>query len=233
MPAYWELLARAMGDRVDAELIPALYERVSVPTAQIREELRAQSLPFQDVEAGQVHELDDLVESARKLVRSGAWKSAGLGALSGALGPLAVPPELAATAAHHLRMAQRLAVVFGFDPETDAGKVIVARALAAAYDVAVPTSVRLDLRVRNLPTLFARERTDTGTWLARQIVSRTAASLTQRVTRLVPGLSVGLGAWTAGRRTGRVAEKMIEVYSRALEAALFDVEGEELAVEVR
>lgn len=233
MPAYWEIFARALGDRVDAELVPALYERVSVPTAQIREELRALSLPFQDVEAGQVHELNDLVESARKLVRSGAWKSAGLGALSGALGPLAMPPELAASMAHHLRLAQRLAVVFGFDPETDAGKVVVARAMAAAYDVALPDSARLDLRVRNLPALFSRERTDTGTWLAKQVVQRTAASLTQRVTRLVPGLSVGLGAWSAGRRTGRLAEKMIDVYGRALEAALFDVDGEELAVEVR
>ena len=233
MPAYWELFARAMGDRFDAELIPALYDRVSVPTAQIREELRALSLPFQDVEAGQIHEQDDLVESARRLVRSGTWKSAGLGALSGALGPLAMPPELAASMAHHLRLAQRLAVVFGFDPETDAGKVAVARAMAAAYDVALPDSARLDLRVRSLPALFSGDRSDTGTWIARQVVSRTAASITQRITRLVPGLSVGLGAWSAGRRTGRLAEKMIDVYRRALEAALFDVDGEELAVEVR
>lgn len=233
MATTWELLARALGDRVDVSLLPTLYERVSLPTNLVREELRAAGVPFQDVEAGQIFEPPELAEAAQRVVRTSTWRSVGLGALGGALGPLAVPPELLATLAHHLRLAQRLAVIYGFDPETDAGKLVVARALAAAYEVRLPTSARLELRVRDLPALVRGSgQSDVTGWLARQAVTRTAASLTRRVTRLVPGLGTGIAAVSAGRRTSKLAARMIEVYSRALEAVPFDYGDEELAVEV-
>lgn len=230
-----EMFARALGDRIDVELIPSLVERISVPTNQIRAELRQAGLPWQDPEAGVLHELPDLLESARKVARKGTWQAAGVGAVGGAIGAAAVPPELMLTLVHHLRLAQRLAVVFGIDPETDAGKILVARAMAAAYEVELPTEARLELRVRDLPAFLSRAspvQGDAGRWVVRQIVGRTATALTRRVSRLVPGLGVGIGAFGAGKRTMEAADRMIEVYSRALEAIPFDVGDEELAVEV-
>jgi EcsC protein family len=230
-----EMIARALGDRIDAELLPTLIQRVSVPTPVIREELRAAGIPFQDADAGQVYEQADLLESARKVARTGTWRAATVGAVGGALGALAVPPELLVTLAHHFRLAQRLAVVFGIDPDTDAGKLLVARAMAAAYEVELPSQARLELRVRDLPALFGRSlpaRTEPGRWVLRQLIARTAGSLTRRASRLVPGLGIGIGAFGAGKRTMAAADRMIEVFDNALESVPFDVGEITDAVEI-
>lgn len=229
------ILMDNLGDRLDEDLLPAIYAAASVPTAEIRAWMRDAGLPFVDREAGQHPSAADLDDAADRLVRQARGRAVALGIASGLVGAVAVPPEVVATIVTSLRLAQRLAVLHGIDPETDAGKLLLWRAMAAAYDVELPEGM-IGMRVREIPDVVRAQLPATAqatAWLARQIAVRTVTSVAGRVTRLIPGLGAGVAAYSAFRRTAEMGRKMRDVYRRATEGERFDLQDEEPAVEVR
>ncbi len=236
MASAWSVIVGAVGDRIDAELLPALYERASVPTSEIRAELRAAGIAFVDTDAGENPDATLLAEAAQAVAKSGARTATVMGLAGGFAGAVALPPEVIGQIVQTLRTAQRLAVVYGFDPDTDVGKLVLWRAIAAAYDIDLPAEGKLDLRVRELPRIVSAQlpaRRATTAWLARQILSRSIVVLATRAGRLIPGLGAGFGGWSAHRRATEMATRMTTVYARASAALPFDLDDETLAVEIR
>lgn len=228
------ILMDNLGDRLDEELLPAIYAAASVPTAEIRAWMRDAGLPFVDHEAGLNPSTSELDDAADRLVRQARDRAVALGIASGLVGAVAVPPEVLASMVASLRLAQRLAVLHGIDPETDAGKLLLWRAMAAAYDVELPEGM-IGMRVRELPDVVRAQLPATAqatAWLARQIALRTLTSVAGRVYRLIPGLGAGIAAFSAYRRTAEMGRKMRDVYRRATEGERFDLGDVEAAVEV-
>lgn len=236
MASPWATLAASLADRVDAELLPALYERASLPTAEIRRELQQGGVAYWDPETGQTPDPGELEAAARAVTKEAVRNAVAVGVVSGFAGAIAVPPEVATQLVGSLRLAQRFAVIYGFDPEKDSGKVVMWRAIAAAYDVTLPAEAKLGIRVRELPAVVSAQLPAgraAGTWLAQFVLSQSAAVAIRRAARLVPGLGAGVGGWNAQSRTSRIAEKMLDVFRRASQAMPFDTEDEEVAVEIR
>lgn len=231
-----ELLGGEVKDRLDGDLLPALYAAVSVPTAIIRSELRDEGLSFIDPEAGLWPGVQQLDESAKKMIVSAQRRGVGLGVASGLVGAVAIPPEVLAGLVLALRLGQRLGVIFGFDPETDAGRLVLWRAVAAAYDIDLPQQAQVGMRVRDLPELL-RSQLPAGqqaaTWMARQVATRALMTAVSRVTRLIPGLGAGVGGYSAHKRIEVMGARMLTVFRRSVEAQPFDLLDESLAVEVR
>ena len=235
MASPLQLLLQSLGERLDEDLLPALYTAASVPTAEVRAWMRSLGIPFVDVEAGEYPGNPELEDAARFIVAHSRDRATAVGVASGLLGAVAIPPEVLASLVSTLRLAQRLAVLHGFDPESEAGRLVMWRALAAAYEVELPTQGPVGLKVRELPEVLRAQLPATrqaSAWLARQVVLRASSSVMSRVTRVIPGLGAGLAGLSAHRRTRRMGERMIQVYRRTMSAVPFDVEGEELAVEV-
>src|SRR5688572_24318944 len=128
--AFGELFA-SLGERLDEDLLPALYAAASIPTADVRSWLRESGIPHVDPNSGATATAAELDEAARLVVEQTRDRATILGVASGLVGAVAVPPEVLASVVQTLRLAQRLAVLYGFDPETDAGKVVLWRAIAA------------------------------------------------------------------------------------------------------
>lgn len=235
MASPLSLLLESLGERLDADLLPALYAAASVPTEDIRGWLREAGIVHMDPVTGRVAPLADLDEAARTVVCQSRDRATILGVASGLVGAVAVPPEVLATVVQVLRLGQRLAVVYGFDPETDTGKLVLWRAIAAAYEVELPAQGAVGLRVRELPDLLLNQlpatRQATG-WLARQVLIRTVTSVAGRVSRLIPGLGAGLGGYGARRRFHAMGGRMVEVFHGACDAAPFELEDEVAAVEI-
>ncbi len=240
MASPLSILIQALGERLDEDLLPAVYAAVSVPTAEIRAWMQASGIAHVDPEAGGrggalPQGSGELEESANRVIAHARDRATALGIAGGFVGAVAIPPEILASMVSTLRLAQRLAVLHGFDPETEAGRIVMWRALAAAYEVKLPTQGPVGLRVRELPDVLRSQVPATrqaSAWLARQVVLRTTASVVGRFTRLVPGLGAGLAGFSAHRRTNAMGAKMVAVYARAMTAAPFDLEGEDLAIEV-
>ena len=231
----WRLIAEAFGQRLDADLIPALYAAASVPTGDIREELRQSGHAFVDEVAGLFPEPDELARTVAWVTRTSTRRAVALGVAAGAVGFAAVAPAVVASALSSLRLAQRLAVVHGFDPDTEAGRLVISRALAHAYEVQLPESARVATRVSELPALVGPLGSSNmlTRWAGRQAMAGSVAAVLARVTRLVPGLGAAVAGVSALRTQGRHAARMCEVYARATEALPFDLAGESLADEVQ
>lgn len=236
MPTPLSMLVEALGERLDEDLLPSLYAAASVPTATVRQGLREAGLAFLDPETGSYPGREELELTVGRVIRQSRTRATALGTVAGLGGMAAVPPELAAFLVHTLRLAQRLAVVYGFDPETDAGKLVLWRALAAAYEVELPAEAPLgSLKVSELPDLVRKQlpaRRPDNAWLVRLMASRARALVTGRMTRLVPGLGAGLAGWRANRRVEQMGRRMAEVYLRGADLEPFLLDGEEDAVEV-
>lgn len=224
-----------MGARVDEDLLPALYAAASVPTTTIREELRAAGLAFVDEEAGLRPDDTALGRAVDHVVRAAQLRAGAMGAVTGLAGVAAVPPELLAAMVNTLRLGQRLAVIHGFDPETDHGKIVLTRAIAAAVGVDLPESTRVATRVSELPVLLrdaAPGTTGAVHVVTRYVVQRSMTASVARVVRMVPGLGATIAAASAWRRQRHLATRMCAVFARAVEPEGFDLAGESDAVEV-
>lgn len=228
-------LLASLGDRLDEDLLPAVYAAASVPTAEVRAWLRTEGMAFMDAETGEFPSEIELTESAARVVAHTRDRATAMGFASGLMGAAAIPPEVLGTVIQSLRLAQRLAVVYGFDPESEAGKLVMWRALAAAWEIELPAQGPIGLKMRELPALLQSQLPATrsaSAWLTQQVVMRASAAVVNRVTRVIPGLGAGLAGFSALRRTRKMGDRMIEVYRRAKGATPFEIEGEELAVEV-
>lgn len=236
----WQVLLETLGDemrdRLDGDLLPALYAAVSVPTLTIRAELREEGLPFVYADAGQWPSAQELDEAAKRVITSAQRRGVGLGVASGFVGAAAIPPEVLAGLVLALRLGQRLAVLHGFDPENNAGRLVLWRAVAAAYEIELPREAQVGVRVRDLPELLKSQlpaSQEAAGWMARQVATRAVLTALSRVTRLIPGLGAGVGGYAAHRRIDGMGKRMLTVFRRSVEAQPFDLLDESLAVEIR
>lgn len=226
----------ALGRRVDARLPAALHAAVSVDAGRVRRWLRAADRPFVDPEGGEVPGPAELERTARWVIQQKQAKLALVGGLAGLAGAVSVPPETLADTVGLLRLAQRLAVVYGFDPATDRGTMAVWRALSAGFELDLPGEGPVGLRASEMPGVLvngARSRY-TGGALATAMVRETAWRIGRRLSRLVPlpFLSSGLSAARAHGRTDEIGQRMAATLQRLSEAPPVDPDRIEDAIEV-
>jgi hypothetical protein len=236
MPELPALLVDAV-DRADATLVAGGYRAVSVSAERVRAWLRFRGLAYLDPTAPTAPELRDLDRTADTVIARAAALSGAMGGAAGIAGAPSIPPEALGTAILVLRMAQRLCVVYGFDPATDRGQMALARGLAAAWEVELPETGAFGLRVSDLPALFrpgASPRA-VGGRLVKAMTMGAVSWVAYRLTRFVPLVSAPVHALdnrskveAAGRRMQGVLRRLTEVGDGSASLATM-----EEAVEVR
>lgn len=202
----------------DRQTLPGLYSAVSVNPERVQRWLRGAGKPFVDPEAEARPDAWTLEQTAAWVTQQSRLRMTVLGGLAGLGGALGIPPEAAATMASGLRLAQRLAVVYGFDPRTDTGQMAVWQALAAGFQVELPESGAMGMRMSTVPRLVVGgvTRPEAAGTLATAVARQSAVWVGLRFTRFLPLplLSSGLGARAAHRRVGDVGRRMGHTLSR-------------------
>jgi hypothetical protein len=227
MAAPWiaELL-----DHADRRLLAGGYAGVSVDTAAVRRWLDALRWPYLHPDRPAPPAMD-IEATALRTIAMTRRRSMLFAAAAGLAGLWAVPPEVAGTAVSTLRLGQRLAVVYGFDPETDRGRMALWRALAGALELDLPQDGPVGIRLSDVPGLVkpGLAPRNVALWLVRALLARSARQVAG-VGRLVPVLASGTGAWSASRRTNDLGTRMCTIYRRIAENA--DLPGVSDAEEV-
>ncbi|TVQ92198.1 MAG: hypothetical protein EA397_07510 [Deltaproteobacteria bacterium] len=235
MSSVWDSVtegAAAASRRADELAIQGIYASVSVPAPKVRELLRTRGWPFVDPHAPSPDPAQVRQTAERVLARS-VDRATALGGLAGMGGMLSVPPEIAAQIVALVRLSQRLAVVYGFDPESERGRLAMQQALSAGLHVDLPEGGPMGLRLSDLPSILARRAPrDVSVAMTRALVRRTTFMVVGRVGRFIPVVSAGFGAVSGRRRVRRVGERMIEVLERLSDLPLDRREGVVDAVEV-
>ena len=209
---------RAWLTTADARALPGVYRAVSIRPTRTAAWLRAAGKPFVDGTA-QRPDAIALEQTAEWVVQQSRVRMALVGGLAGLGGVATIPPETAASIIAAVRLAQRLAVVYGFDPNTDRGEMAVWQAVAAGFQVELPRSGAMTMRISALPGLVSGKAVDTqfaaGT-LAIAVAQRSAFWVGKRLTRWfpVPVLSSGLGARAAERRLSDIGRRMAVTLAR-------------------
>lgn len=212
--------------RIDEDLLPTLYRYVSVPTPKVRAWLREEELAFVDPLTGVTPSIEDLEQTAQRVLHGARISQAAMAGVAGMAGVASVPPEVLATALGTLRLAQRLAVVYGFDPETDRGQMVLWRALAAGFEVELPEQGKVGLTltdVRGSLRQAADQVGHTSLSLAKNVVRRSAWMVAGRVGRHLPGVSTAMAALGARQRIKEIGQRMLPVFRRAVAAPPPDV----------
>lgn len=204
-------LFRDVAQRADARALAALYAAVSVSTPATQAWLRERGLPFLDAGAP-APRLIDVDRTADHVIDQTRANTAALGAFTGLAGWLTVPPEVVGWIVACLRMGQRLAVVYGFDPQTDRGHVAVSRAIAAGFEAELPERGLVGMRLSELARSMVGDVTPDarkmGGQLARTVVVRSARLAMGRVGRLLPVVASGVSASGNHQEAARVGERM-------------------------
>jgi len=220
MPHWFtDLLAKADGD-----LMSGGYHAISVDPDRVRRQLRTAGRPF--IQPGGVAPaLAELDATAAWIVEQSRFKTTALSGFAGLAGAPSVPPEIAARGVGIVRLAQRLAIVYGFEPGTDRGRTALWRALAAGLEVELPEHGPVELRVSELPALLrpSAQPRSIGAALAQALVFRSATYVAGRFGRFLPLLSSGFAASEANRHTTQVGARMIAVLRRLSEPGALPV----------
>ncbi|MBK7755410.1 MAG: hypothetical protein IPI35_03165 [Deltaproteobacteria bacterium] len=215
--AIWSPLQDALQERLDVDLLTSIYGSVSLSAGEIRRELEAEGLVYYDPTSGQSPELFELDRSAEALIARSRSRAGYIGAAGAFAGAAGVPPELVASLVHLLRLGQRLAVVYGLDPESEAGQLALRRALAAAFELPLPEPGGPALRVRDLPAVITQQlpaAPQAVGWAVRATGDKLVSVALRRVMRLVPGLSVASSTLYARRSLGERAARLQAVLRR-------------------
>jgi hypothetical protein len=189
-------LPREWAETIDARLLSVLLGRMSVPTRRTRTWLRGRRWPFVDPE----RPVDDpspspqaIDRTADRVIARYATQASVLGLAAGLGGMASIPPEVLASAIGAYRLAQRLCVVYGFDPESDRGQMALWRALAQAYGLDLPESGVVSMRASQLPGMLtgrgAGQGENVSGTLTRAALRTTAWRVAGRVSRFVPVLA--------------------------------------------
>lgn len=229
--SLWGEWLREGAEVVDARLPAWAYASVSVDVEAVRADLRARGLPFVDPLAPGAR-ASDIEATARQVVASARGSASSLGAIGGLGGLLSMGPEAAGWVVLVLRLAQRLAIVHGFDPDTERGRVAVERALAAAFELDLPGPGLLRSRASELLRPGLRAGLDDRSRLARGVVKGAAGLVTARLGRLVPVVSSAVSALDNRAQLAAAGERMVAALRELADGPLLDREAAVDAVEV-
>ena len=226
--AVWQDMVDEAVERADRASLGWFLTRVSIDPPTVRQqwtrEGRAHLVSGLSTQPS-VHEVDS---TARWVISRAAQRASTLGGVAGLGGVLSVPPEALAFLVTLVRLAQRLVLVYGMDPQRESGRMLVSRALHRALDGAWPQHGLDQVRISELfTTLGAGEgrgalpRVSPTVWL-RRVVSTGLQWLGSRTTRMLPVLASGVSVVDNHRRVSELGETMRRVIRREAHAALPD-----------
>ena len=202
--AVVELLRQA-----DHQMVAQWVRAISVSPERVRRQLRAEGRVF--VDGHSPVELTEVDRTAAWCVSQARANGRVLGGVAGLGGLASIPPEALTQIVATIRLGQRLCLIYGFDPQTDRGRMALWSALAAGWEVSLPEQGPVGMRVSDLPGVLVPgvgQPQDVMGQMMHTVIRSASWSLATRASRLVPVLGAGVSADTGGRTMDEIGGRM-------------------------
>lgn len=174
-----------------------LYEIISVSPEDVLADARGLGIKVASIAELRSVRTSVLDGLADQYIRNAKLMTSLSGAGLGAGGLVLAGPELSILSASIVRLAQRLAVVYGFDYQSPAESLHVWSAIARALGVENITDGTSKVAVRSIPKLLATGPARSGVFksLIRMIAARLGLLVTERgLARALPLVGAGVAA---------------------------------------
>lgn len=174
-----------------------LYEIISVAPEDVLADARGLGIKVSSIAELRSVRTSVLDSLADQYIRNAKLMTSLSGAGLGAGGLVLAGPELSILSASIVRLAQRLAVVYGFDYKSPAESLHVWSAIARALGVENITDGTSKVAVRSIPKLLATGPARSGVFksLIRMIAARLGLLVTERgLARALPLVGAGVAA---------------------------------------
>lgn len=209
-------------ERADQRLLALWYQAASIRVGRLRDALRERRATFVDPHRAPTAPLPPLIEvdrTAQEILEDAIETAAGRSRLAGLAGALSLPTEVVSTTVASLRLAQRLCVVYGFDPDTDRGRMALCQALAVAFDTELPPAGPVGFKVSELAEIVRVRSTppSVSARLTRAMATQTALWAVTRPGRWLPLVGAHGQAARARARTEAAGQRMVDVLRRLSE----------------
>ena len=188
-----------------------LYDMISIDTDDVLADARGIGIQVRTVEELRAVRTSVLDGLADQYIRNAKLMTSLSGAGLGAGGLMLVGPDLSILAGSLLRLAQRLAVVYGFDFRRSSESVHVWAALGRSLGVEKVTDGAGQVAVRNLPKLLAQGAGKSVSFkaLVKAIAGRLGLLVTERgLARALPLVGAGVAAMTNYQIVRELGDKM-------------------------
>ena len=210
-------LLQELGMRLDEDLPPWALKSISVDPAEFTQHLESQGLAYVNPKRLNQPNQTEVTQTAEIFIHKAVVRAGIGGAMSGVAGWAGVPPEVAARVIQSLRLAQRLAIIYGHNPHSDRGVIHIRSALAAAWDIDLPVQARMDMKLSDVSSVVKGglpQTHKTPTWLMRVLVNQATATVGRRAVRLVPGLGSGIGFVQSRSTVRKQGQRMLSIFQK-------------------
>ena len=213
----WTELLQELGLRLDEDLPPWALKSISVEPSEFREMLDSKGWAYVDPKRLSQPTQASVLTTAEKTIDKAVLRAGIGGAISGVVGWVGVPPEVAARVVQSLRLAQRLAIIYGHNPHSDRGVIHIRSALAAAWDIDLPVQARMDMKLSDVSSVVRGglpQTHKTPTWLMRVLIGQATATVGRRAVRMVPGLGSGIGFLQSRSTVRHQGLRMLTIFQK-------------------
>ena len=218
MPTPLQQAFLNLGERIDEDVVGLLYERASLSTEEIIAEFTQMKIRWDRPDTFPPLTRNELEINSLAIVKKAQRRASLRGALTGTVGFIAIPPEVLASMIQLLQLSQKLAVVWGHDPNSDRGRILLIRSFSHALGVSLPDHAPLSIRLGDIRKIATKQLPDlrhTGVLLGLSLARHSLGRLRTGLARSLPFVGALAGGIEARRSISAAATKMIEVYSRA------------------
>lgn len=188
-----------------------VYDMISIDADDVLADARGIGIQVRSVEELRAVRTSVLDGLADQYIRNAKLMTSLSGAGLGAGGLMLVGPDVSILAASLLRLAQRLAIVYGFDYRQSSESLHVWAALGRSLGVEKVTDGAGQVAVRNLPKLLAQGAGKSTAFkaLIKAIAGRLGLLVTERgLARALPLVGAGVAAMTNYQIVRELGDKM-------------------------
>ena len=188
------------------------YYLLSIQAGDTKRIFQEQGIPFRD-EAHSVHYSRGVLRNAASQITERTAKKAAIrGSFGSLLGPYTSAIEHILFLLQTIRLAQRIALIYGEDFTTEQGKIKLSKAISKAYGIEIPKNMKWNTSTSDVLTVLGKGQQAILYLILQQLKKQQRKQLK----KMIPGIGLVFGAKDNYHEIIRLGKRLSIYYSKSI-----------------